>query len=794
MTTMDMKAGYWQIKVHKSDQDKTAFVTPFGMYRFTKMAFGLRNAPATFQRLIDRLRAGLGDVKLLAYLDDLILLSPTFEEHLSDLRKTFRRLKEFGLRISREKCHFACSSVHFLGHIITPDGISVNPQKVEAVVNMPPPRNVKQVQSFMQTCSWYRRFVPNFADVARPLSNLTKKDRQWSWTHAEAHAFGKLKGLLTSAPILRQADETLPYSLKTDASNYAIGAVLVQGEAEEEHPVEYASRLLTPAERNYSTTEREALAVVWAVSKFRGYIEGAAVTIVTDHQPLKWLMNLRSPSGRLARWALQLQPYNLLVKYTPGRTNVVADTLSRPPCCDEKAVCSLCIITVDMPVRGAAEVRREQQKDSDVRKILDAFEGERRDEDFVRWTNRGYVLNNGVLYRYNPDVEAEEAQLVVPEHERQMILAEHHDAPAAGHYGVEGTIQRISQRYYWPGMRRYITDYVKSCAACQRYKADNMKPAGLLQTPVMQQRFEVIAVDYFGPLPTSPEGMNWIFIVEDTATRWVELFPLMDATAERCAKTLLNEVILRYGTPRRLISDNGTQFVSAIMQHLTFCMGIKQSLTPVYHPAANPVERKNRDLKTQLAMQVGKQHDHWPEALPAIRFAMNTARCQGTGYTAAYLTFGRELRTPDDITRDLRSIVQSENFVSELTPLLLRLSETLRQARETNEKEQDRRKASADTRRRPDQGYKIGDLVWVNTRVISSSARRTTAKLAPRRDGPYMILHRRGPTSYEVANPADPTTTVGTYHSSALAEYEGRDQETPEPLHPIRRRGRPRKQ
>ncbi|GFW59889.1 hypothetical protein TNCV_4699351 [Trichonephila clavipes] len=281
-------------------------------------------------------------------------------------------------------------------------------------------------------------------------------------------------------------------------------------------------------------------------------------------------------------------------------------------------------------------------------------------------------MNQGVLYRYSPHAEVEEAQLVVLTHEREKILKLHHDAPTAAHYSADGTFSRISSKYYWTGMRKFIADYLKSCSECIRYKATNQKPAGLLQTPVPAQRFESIAIDLFGPLPETTEGMKWIFIVEDYTTKWVELFPLKQATAKECAMTLLNEVFLRYGVPRRLISDNGTQFVSAVMQQLCFGLDINQSLIPVYHPQANPVERKNRDLKPRLAMMVGNNHTLWIEKLPAIRFALNTSKCESTDNTAAYLTFARELRTLDQVNTDLRSIIHNDNFVPEFTPYLKR--------------------------------------------------------------------------------------------------------------------------
>ncbi|GFW34754.1 transposon Tf2-8 polyprotein [Trichonephila clavipes] len=512
MSTLDLRAGYHQVKVHVEDQDKTAFVCSFGTYRFLRM----------------------------------------------------------------------------------PYGIEVDPEKVASILDIPPPKNVKELQSFLQTCSWFRRNIQDFAKISRPLSYLTKKKVKWQWGFDQQNAFQTLKNSLTTPPVLKQADGTKPYIIRTAASNYALGAVLLQGEGSDEHTIEYASRLLTPAERNYSNTEREALAVVWALKKFRGYIEGTEITVASDHQPLKWLLNLKSPTGQLARWALEIQSFNLKVQYISGKANVVADMLSRPVTQEEESFCEENNITIaDMPTRSCKDMREAQLKDDNLKKIIDSFESPLKTEEYANWTERGFLMNQGVLYRYVLDADSAEAQLVIPTAERELIMERHND-PMAGHYGEEGTFQKIARRYYWTGMRKYISDYIKKCPECARFKATNQKPAGLLRTPVYSQRFEVIAIDLFGPLPQTDTGKQWIFIVEDCATKWVELFALSQASARQCATTLIEEVFMRHGIPRRIITDNGTQFVSAVLQQICFTLNISQNLIPVYSPQSNPVERKNK--------------------------------------------------------------------------------------------------------------------------------------------------------------------------------------------------------
>ncbi|GFT21229.1 retrovirus-related Pol polyprotein from transposon 412 [Trichonephila clavipes] len=388
-----------------------------------------------------------------------------------------------------------------------------------------------------------------------------------------------------------------------------------------------------------------------------------------------------------------------------------------PACNEENELCEVCTVAIDVPSRSPKEIRDEQMKDEELVKIISCLEDPDKNVYYVNWVERSYLMNQGVLFRYAPDSESEEAQLVIPSHERTLILKTHHDAPMAGHYGAEGTYTRIEKNYYWTGMRKYITDYVKNCPDCIKYKASNQKPSGLLQTPVPAQRFETLAIDLFGPLPESKDGKRFILIIEDCTTKWVELFAPPNATAKECAIILIEEVLLSYGIPRRLISDN-----AAVMQQICYLLNIHQSLIPVYHPQANPVERKKRYLKPRLEILDQDKHDCWLEKLPFIRFALNTAKCKTTGQTAAFLNFCRELRTPSEVVNDIRVVIQSDNFMPEIIPCLMKFTKFFTQIREVVEEQQNSRKFYADKKRKTAPAYQPGEHVFVASHPLSNAA------------------------------------------------------------------------
>lgn len=295
------------------------------------MPFGLHSAPATFQRLLDEVIGPKLEPRAFAYLDDIIVLGNTFDDHLQNLREVFQRLRDADLRINLDKCEFCRTELKYLGHVVTSRGVKTTPDKVEAILGIPPLTNIRELRRFLGMVSWYRRFIPHFSDKTAPLTQLLQKKRKWSWGDNANEAFHVLRQQLAAAPVLTCPDFDSPFTLQTDASQDGLGAVLTQETDQGERVIAYASRTLDRAERNYSTTEKECPAVVWGIRKMRPYLEGYHFTVLTDHESLKWLQKMENPSGRLARWSLELQQYDFTVQYRKGSANVIADALSRRP-------------------------------------------------------------------------------------------------------------------------------------------------------------------------------------------------------------------------------------------------------------------------------------------------------------------------------------------------------------------------------------------------------------------------------------------------------------------------------
>ena len=489
-TTLDLRSGYWQVEVEPSDRPKTAFTTPYGLYQFRVMPFGLCNAPSTFQRLMELVLSGLCWETCLIYLDDVIVFGRDWDEHLQRLRQVLSRLQEAHLKLHPGKCQFFRKSVSFLGHIISQHGVKTDPLKIQVVSHWPAPTNATELRSFLGLASYYRRFIPKFAEIAAPLYRLQEKESRFSWAEPCQTAFDKLKQKLTSAPVLAFPTRDGIFVLDTDASDLAIGAVLSQLQGGVEKVIAYGSRTLTKSERNYCATRRELLALVYFLRYFRAYLLGRPFHVRTDHASLQWLQQFKEPEGQVARWLEQIQEYDFQTHHRSGKLHTNADALSRTVPPQESDVAAALNVDPSRTSNWASvwtdkDLQHKQANDPNLKIILEWMKNPSERPAFVQVSGRGPVvrslwaqwgrleLRDNVLYRrWEDDVgNVTSFQIVVPQVLVHDVLHALHGGVGGGHLGISKTLKKIRERFYWPGLQKDVEDWCRKCERCAQAKS-----------------------------------------------------------------------------------------------------------------------------------------------------------------------------------------------------------------------------------------------------------------------------------------------------------------------------------
>ncbi|UYV74356.1 K02A2.6-like [Cordylochernes scorpioides] len=752
-SAIDLRSGYWQVEVEERDKEKTAFTTAHGLYEFNVMPFGLCNAPATFERNMENMLGNLRWQICLCYLDDVIIYSPDFPTHLKRLEAVFRRFRESNLRLNDKKCRFAFEELEILGYITSKHGIKPAEHNIKAVRNFPRPKKVKEVQSFLGMCSYYRKFIKDFSKIADPLTNLIKKSVSFTWTERQEEAFQTLKTALLSPPILGHFNPNAPTYVHTDASNIGIGATLVQDIGGEEKVISYLSRTLSKAEQNYSTTEKECLAVVWSMSKLRPYLYGRHFKIVTDHHALCWLKNLKDPTGRLARWALKIQEYDFDIIHKSGKKHLDADGLSRGP---------LPETDWDEDFERLFLNQITDEEDKFIESVKKNFNGSRRS------IAQNFKEEDGCLFKKNPNPEGRAWLLVVPENKKREIMKEYHNHMSNGHLGVARTMYRIKSKYFWPSMLKDVSEFVKTCHLCQSRKGSNQLPSGLLQPiPPANFPFERIGIDFVGPLPSTKNRKKWIIVLSDYYTRYAETRAVSEATVKEVSKFLVEDIFLRHGAPQYLISDRGSQFTSNLMKEVMKTCKIKHCFTTSYHPQTNGLtERLNRTLINMLSMYVNTDQKNWDEILPFITHAYNTTIQETTGYSPFFLMFGREPTSLLD-DRNISVDIDKDDYDEYIKHHLDKINRTRKLVINNTIKTQERMKKNYD-KKHMERSYEPGELVavWTPIRKIGKCE-----KLLRKYFGPYRILKKLSNVNYLIEPKDNPGQDPLIVHVSRIKPY-----------------------
>ncbi|CAF4388613.1 unnamed protein product [Rotaria sp. Silwood2] len=814
-TKLDLKSGYFQIPIHETDKEKTAFITQDGLWEFNVLPQGIMNGPPTFQRIMHNLlRYGRWDY-VLVYLDDILIFSTNFAEHIQHLNEILSVLEKANFQVNPDKCSIAVREIDFLSHTINEQFIKPNGEKIKAITDLPAPTTLKEANEFLGKINWYRKFIPNFAHIAAPLHKVTNKPKarrhEFFWGLEQQAAFNEFKHILTTYPLfLEFPDLSTSFVLTTDASDIGIGGILRQDTPHGTKINYFKSRMLNDIERRYDTFEKEALAIYWCLTELRSYIGDSDIVVETDHKPLENFHKKQINNKRVMNWLFKLQdilPQIVAVKYRKGANNTAADYISRhfpssvmindptitvqqtadwpigteqwsedlpkpqrlefATSCINQHNLKLNSVTTRAQAKLLAQpippasthpstttqpssasfspsanlpydfslsrIHFEQEHDPAIRTIIQNIHN--------KHDNPAFILKNDVLYklvsrgRTNIKVIYASSKLI-PE-----LLKSHHDHPLSGHFGVERTWFLLKNKYYWPHMKAVIVSYIKSCEECSKYNVDRHKPPGFLQ-PIEPPAdvFQILGMDWWGPVQTSIDGNRYILVITDRLSGYVFATASPTNTAQDTARILFEEVILVHGPPDIVITDQGTHFNNELLQAFTNLIGCKHIFSTPYHPQTNgQTERWNSTFATQLAKFCNDDHNNWDTYLPSIVYAYNHGIHHSTGFTPYQLAFGRRPRNPFDPPQSTFYFTKPHDYY---TNIIKYRSIALKQAKDNIIYQQRLSKQRFD-KNRSHPTYNINDLVWM--KIVSG---RT--KLDARYTGPVRIVQILSPVSYIV--------------------------------------------
>lgn len=743
LTTIDLSKAFWQIPLSPESRKYTAFrVFGRGLFQFTRLPFGLVNSPATLSRLMDQV-LGYGELEpnVFVYLDDIVIASNTFEEHLRRLQDVARRLHDANLSVNMEKSKFCVSELPYLGFILSEGGVRPNPEKVESIVNFERPSSVRSLRRFLGMINYYRRFIDGFSEMTAPLTDLLKgKPKVVVWNDAAEAAFNALKEKLVSAPILALPNFNCPFRIQTDASDIAIAGILTQESDDGEHVIAYYSRKLSTPERSWKAAEKEGLAALESIEKFRPYVEGTRFHLITDSSALSFIMNTKwKPSSKLSRWSMLLQQYDMRVFHRKGSENVVADALSRAVEVEEIATGN------DWYARLFRNVQEKPDSYADF-KI--------EDNKLYKFVS---VASDVLDYRF-------EWKLCVPEGLRKSILEEEHDNCL--HPGYEKTLQRVKTRYYWPKMAVHIKCHVQACIVCKQCKPSTRPSAPEMgKQRLTDKPFQIVALDFIQNLPRSRNGNCHLLVLMDIFSKWSILVPVRKIEAKSVCRIVENEWMRRYGTPEVIISDNATTFTGKEFQQMLQRRGIKHWANARHHSQANPVERVNRTINACLRTYMREDQRVWDTRIAEVEEMVNTTVHSSTGYTPYRILYGHEKvvkgqehrleREKGELSMEERDQHRKDvggNIFDVVKKNLQKSDEKCRKVYNL------RHKKFAPT-------YQVGDKVFKRNFRQSSAAEHYNAKYGPVYT-PCVIVAKRGSSSYELMD--EQGKNLGVFSASDL--------------------------
>ncbi len=832
VSSLDLASGYFQVKLAQESREKTAFVCHMGLYEFNRMPQGLRNAGATFQRLMQIVLRGIKGI--IIYLDDVCIVTRhgDFDQHLKDIRVVMERLIQTGLKCQRSKCSFGCHTLTYLGHVISRCGLSPSPDLVSAVATHPTPADSTEVKQFVGLVSFYRRFIKGFAKIARPLHNLMRDGVPFVWDEDCVNAFTTLRDKLLSAEILKYPDWDSEFVLTTDGCVTGVGSVLSQlcDVTNTQRPICYHSRSLNKHEANYGISELEMLAVVDSIEKFRHYLSHNTFLLITDHKALQWLMTMKKPSGKLYRWIMAIQGLNFKIEHRPGTSIQHADSLSRikhsanaatdtsdqnhDPLRELDKAFSLPLIQSAQPAYNMVaavraqrskqvadtverthndagahlppgltidSIKAEQQTDTTMGQYITYIttselpEDDREASYIVRHSDNFMVIDE-VLYFLPPEkprkekLFTEKLRLVIPEKHRMAILGITHVGPWGGHMGPGPTYNKTREHFYWAGMQAMIVRYVKACVTCNQKKLGGPPVRAELGRLPAWEPFERVAIDLAGKFVKSPNGNHYMLVVVDYFTSWVEAYPLANKRASTVAWVLYDQFFTRFGAPIEIRSDLGSEFIAQVHTEMCTLLTVSRTTASPYSPWSNgKVERKIRSIIDVLINYVDKNQKNWEAMLNSALMALRITPSTVSGHSPYMLLMARMPRLPINIA--LSTPDRAPLDVQQHLEKTIEALKTIHtEARANIKRYQSRMRAQYNSKARP-RKFEVGNIVYL--RKPKLTAKGLAKKFVPRFHGPYYVTRTTSPFTCRLARISDNKPLKYSHHVNHLkrADY-----------------------
>jgi hypothetical protein len=801
-TKLDIRWAFNNCRIKKGHEWKAAFVTTLGLFEPTVAFFGLANMPATFQREMERIFYDLIIKKLVAvYFDDILVKGKKadMESHWKIVEECMDRLVANGYFLKLEKCEFDATKIEYLGLVLEHGKISMDPKKVQAIKEWPNPRCVLDIQGFVGLCNYYRKFIKDFGNISKPLNVLTEKAVPWSWTTEHQACWDRLKEEFLKMPNLATYMEDAPLRLEVDASGYATGGVLLQQQKDGEwKPLGFISKSFNPAERNYDIYDKEMLAIIRGLGEWRNLLMSVQelFEIWSDHKNLEYWRTARNLTRRQARWALELSEFSFLIVHKPGKGNVAADALSRRPDhyvedCDDNlnqivlntkhfAVAATRHFTISatqfagitiLPDHDLlARIRACTSKDNDVAealKLVKDFGPVNIQKGLEEWNSeQGLIIRRGKVY------------VPLDNSIRRDLVSSYHDVLPVGHPGQYKTLEIISRNYWWPGMTKFINEYVDSCDVCNRNKQHRGKPYGFLKPiDVSSIPWKKVASDFIVKLPIS-NGFDSILTVGDMGTKQIHFIPCNETCdAAQTADLYIKNVFKLHGVPETMLTDRGPQFTSQYIREIYKGIGVKPTPTTAYHPQGDGFsERWNAEVEQFIRIFCDYRQNDWADLLPMAEFAFNSRVHSATGKSPFFMNYGYD--------PEFKVSLNPTTRVPESGKRLELLLQARKDAQSALNLSSERMKYFYDKNVRDAPHYKVGDKVWLSAKNITTTA--PSKKLAAKQLGPYRILSKVGELDYEldlpVAMKIHPIFHVQLLHPHTESNIEGRIQLPPPPI------------